>query len=344
MPPRAMLPASWNTWVPRDRSTPSSWYARAPSARIVGTLASVSTLLTTVGLPNSPRAPGSAASRGPCRACPRGSPASRSPRRRCRRRRRPGRAGRSSCPSRARRPRASPAAGDLDGGTHRRDRVGVLRPDVDVALAGTDGVGRDRHALDQHERVALHQHPVGEGAAVALVGVAADELQLVDAVEDGLPLDAGREAGAAATAQAGVGDLGDHVGRRHLQRPPQSGEAAVTDVVLRRQRIDHADPGEGDPILRRQPGQVLDQSEPRRVVGAVEQPGGDQAVDLCRGDGPVADPAVRRHHLDQRLEPQHAARTVADQPNWPLSRSAARTSAAATSSAPTDVAAESRGT
>ncbi len=31
----------------------------------------------------------------------------------------------------------------------------------------------DRHALDQRERVALHQHAVGEGAAVALVGVAA---------------------------------------------------------------------------------------------------------------------------------------------------------------------------
>ena len=49
-----MLPPSWNTWVPRERSTPSSWYALAPSARTAGTLASVSTLLTTVGLPNRP--------------------------------------------------------------------------------------------------------------------------------------------------------------------------------------------------------------------------------------------------------------------------------------------------
>ena len=78
------------------------------------------------------------------------------------------------------------------------------------------------------ERVALHQHPVGEGAAVALVGVAADELQLVDAVEHRLPLDAGGEARAAAAAQAGVGDLGDDLGRGNLQCANQSDETAVT--------------------------------------------------------------------------------------------------------------------
>ena len=115
---------------------------------------------------------------------------------------------------------------------HRRHRIGILRPDVDVALAGADRVGRDRHALDEHERVALHHHPVGEGAAVALVGVAADELQLIDAVEHGLPLDACREARATAAAQPGVGHLGDHVGLRHLQGPTQSREAAVREVVL----------------------------------------------------------------------------------------------------------------
>ncbi len=54
MPPRAMLPASWNTWVPRERPMPSAAYAAPPSARTIGTAHSVSTLLTTVGWPNSP--------------------------------------------------------------------------------------------------------------------------------------------------------------------------------------------------------------------------------------------------------------------------------------------------
>ena len=32
MPPRAMLPASWKTWVPRERPVPSAAYASPPSA------------------------------------------------------------------------------------------------------------------------------------------------------------------------------------------------------------------------------------------------------------------------------------------------------------------------
>jgi hypothetical protein len=58
--------------------------------------------------------------------------------------------------------------GDFDGSSHCGDGIGVFGPDVDVALGGADGVGRDRHALDEQERIALHHHPVGEGAAVAL--------------------------------------------------------------------------------------------------------------------------------------------------------------------------------
>ncbi len=103
--------------------------------------------------------------------------------------------------------------GDFDGSSHCGDGIRVFGPDVDVALGGADGVGRDRHALDEQERIALHHHPVGEGAAVAFVGVAADELQLVDAVEHRLPFDACGEARTAAAAQAGVRDLGDHLRR-----------------------------------------------------------------------------------------------------------------------------------
>ena len=66
-----------------------------------------------------------------------------------------------------------------------------------------------RRDSSEQERIALHQHPVGEGPTVTFIRVAADELQFVDAVEHRLPLDAGREAGAAAPAQARFGDLRD---------------------------------------------------------------------------------------------------------------------------------------
>ncbi len=54
-----MFPASCTASVPRERPAPKSRYAAAPCARIQGTVASVTTLLMTVGRPNSPAIAGS---------------------------------------------------------------------------------------------------------------------------------------------------------------------------------------------------------------------------------------------------------------------------------------------
>ena len=90
----------------------------------------------------------------------------------------------------------------------------------------------------------------------------------------------------------------------------------MAQIIVGGHRIRDADPGEGDTSLRRQPGQVLDDADPRRVGLAVEQAGGDEVIDLRRGDRSVADAPLGRRHLDQRLEPQHSSRTVADQLDW----------------------------
>src|SRR5262245_56447909 len=50
----------------------------------------------------------------------------------------------------------------------------IFRTAVDVALGRADADAADRHALDQGERIALHDHPVGKSAAVAFVGIADD--------------------------------------------------------------------------------------------------------------------------------------------------------------------------
>ncbi len=77
----------------------------------------------------------------------------------------------------------------------------VLAPAVDVAEAGADRVRRDRHPLEDPVRVALEDAPVHERARVALVGVADDVLRGAGGLGDGVPLEAGRVAGAAAAAQ-----------------------------------------------------------------------------------------------------------------------------------------------
>src|SRR5215216_4416571 len=98
---------------------------------------------------------------------------------------------------------------DLDGRVHRRDRVRVFGPDIDVTRVSSHGVGGDDHALDQDEGVTLHQHAVCERAAVALVGVAADILAVSLGAENRLPLDPSREAGSTTAAKARLDDLVD---------------------------------------------------------------------------------------------------------------------------------------
>ena len=97
--------------------------------------------------------------------------------------------------------------------------VGVLGADVDVTLVRSDCEPGDGHALHHEEGVALHEHAIGERPAVALVGVAGDEVEVRVHVQNRLPLDACREARPAPAPEAGIGDRSHDLLRRHLKRP-----------------------------------------------------------------------------------------------------------------------------
>src|SRR5690606_34033557 len=90
------------------------------------------------------------------------------------------------------------AIGLFDGRLERLLHMVELAADVDVRRLRADRVAADRAPLDQQVRVALHQHVILERSRLALVGVAADVLSLRRVLEDELPLEPGREAGAAA--------------------------------------------------------------------------------------------------------------------------------------------------
>src|SRR6476661_3789458 len=53
-------------------------------------------------------------------------------------------------------------AGAVDGDLHGLDRLGIFGADIDVTVSGADGDAGDGHALDEHERIAFHNHAVGE--------------------------------------------------------------------------------------------------------------------------------------------------------------------------------------
>ena len=100
----------------------------------------------------------------------------------------------------------------------RRSEVLVLAAQVDEAVRGADRVRAHRHALDDEVGVAREQHAVLERAGLAFVGVADDVARRPRRRGAGLPLEPGREAGAAAPAQVRAFDLLERCRRALRQR------------------------------------------------------------------------------------------------------------------------------
>src|SRR5690606_38614323 len=89
----------------------------------------------------------------------------------------------------------------------------------------------------------------GERARIALVGVAHDVLLRGRGIGHRLPLDARREAGAAAAAQARGGHFLDDRRAADLPRTAQAGPSAGRLVVLEAGRAGLAGSGERQPLL-----------------------------------------------------------------------------------------------
>ena len=139
-------------------------------------------------------------------------------------------------------PQQAQLLGLLDGDGEPVHGHGVLGADIDVALGRAGGHARDDHALDDLVRVALHAGAVHECAGVALVAVADDVLDgLFRMCRDLRPLAPGREARAAAAAQAGIAHGLDDLVRLHLEQGlGQRAVAADGQVLLDGFRVDVA--------------------------------------------------------------------------------------------------------
>ena len=231
---------------------------------------------------------------------------------------------------------AACAARRLERRGHDLGRVRVFDAQIDVSARRADGDTRDRHALDQAVRIALHQHAIGERARVALVGVAGDVALPRRLVEHGLPLDAGRKRGAAAPAQAGLEHFLDGGGGPDLERAPQPAVTAGCVIGIEVERVDVPDAREGQALLRREPRMLPDRAEPQGMRRALQQSLLQQFRDIARGDRAIGDAAGGALDFDERLEPVQSAGTVAAQARclrrpmpaararWPRHRAPAR--------------------
>ena len=120
-----------------------------------------------------------------------------------------------------------------------------LAAHVQEALRETQRVAGDEAPLDELVRVALHEQAVLVGAGLALVTVD-DEIARPGVRRAEAPLHPRREAGAAASQQAGRPHLGVHRGRCCGQRPAQALVAAGSEVAPEGVAVGEVPPGGHD--------------------------------------------------------------------------------------------------
>src|SRR5690606_37920544 len=106
----------------------------------------------------------------------------------------------------------------LDGAGQDLRRLEELAADVDVDVLRADRVSADQRALDELVRRPADQLAVLEGARLGIVRVDEQVVRLAVVLGHEAPLDAGREAGAAAAAQPALLDHLDDLIAAHAER------------------------------------------------------------------------------------------------------------------------------
>ena len=137
-----------------------------------------------------------------------------------------------------------------DRDAHALDGQGVFVADVDETPLRPDRFRADDHPLDDGMRIGFQDGPVHERARVALVAVADEIFRQTRLAPAEGPFPPGGKAGAAASPEARVGDLGDDFVRRHAGQGLAQGLVAVVgDRLLDFLRIDPAAVAEDDEPL-----------------------------------------------------------------------------------------------
>ena len=192
-----------------------------------------------------------------------------------------------------------------------RDSVRIFGANVDVALSGAHRDAGDGHAFDQDERIAFHDHAVGEGPAIAFVGVADDVFLVGLGVRNGLPFDAGWKSRAAAAAEAGLRHLLNDASRirQGFRKTPV---AVVGFVIVERTRIDDSAARECQASLLPQKWMFFGDSDTQFVIAAARDHRIEHRLDVAKLDRSISNAATRSRDFQHRLEPMHAARAIAD--------------------------------
>lgn len=184
----------------------------------------------------------------------------------------------------------APFPGLPEGDLQTLDGQGILRPDVDVAFASSNGIAADNHTLDDSVGVTFQDTAVHERSGIALIRVADDVLLVAGRAAGELPLQARGKTGTPPAPQTRLFDFGNDLFRGHLGQGLGAGRvASCGDVIIYALRIDVAAVGQGDPVLLLEKVQLIiagDAFQVKPSVGEVSngQIGHDLPVQHVAGD------------------------------------------------------------
>ncbi len=217
---------------------------------------------------------------------------------------------RMSSPSSRPAPRSSSSAD-----SSRSPRPAVLLAQVDEPLGRLRDAHRDQHPLEHQVRPPLHHVAVLDRPGLALVGVH-DHVPRPRLRADGLPLDAGRESGAAVAGQARRLQLGDDRARlrqraQHLEAAARLRSRRATRPPARARSTARRSSWERasglDPVAAQQHrgelavAEALD-AEHRDAVRVFALPREEVLRAHAVADRPDADAHRVRRHLEERVE------------------------------------------
>ena len=86
----------------------------------------------------------------------------------------------------------------------------------------------------------------------------------------------------------------------------------MRNVIINRERINHANAGESEALLILEERNFFRQTKVERMRTSGEEVRFKQRGDILRRHGPESHTALGGFNFDQRLKPEHAARTIAD--------------------------------
>ena len=138
----------------------------------------------------------------------------------------------------------------LNGHLQPLHRNGILRTNINVSLAGTNGVTANGHGFNDGMRITFQQGTIHEGTRIALICVTGNVFLIRLAIVAKEPLLACRESAAATSTEAGIDDFLNHLLPGHFRKCLGQCLIAVKgNVLFNILRINHAAVPQGNTLL-----------------------------------------------------------------------------------------------